>query len=61
MVTGVIPLSERWWLLPHLRDREDRHEQRPGQETAIEKVMRERPLAFTEAAIYRDALRKGTA
>lgn len=55
--TGMIPLSERWWLLPRFRPD---HEPRPWQNDQrenIAKIMRQRPLSHAEAAAHRDEIR----
>lgn len=57
MPPGGIPLSERHWLLPRFRDRDQQPEpaDRPA-DPSVAKVMRELPLCQTEAAAHRAEL-----
>lgn len=43
----MIPLAERYWLLPHLRERDQKPE--PEQRDDVDRIMRERPLCESEA------------
>lgn len=50
----LLPVADRWWLLPRFRDRTPQPKPEPA--AAIDRLMRQRPLAHTAAAALRHSL-----